>query len=112
LKKYIMPDRDFPEREVPDNPPPIVLEDGSEEFEVEKILDHRRMKRGVKYLVRWKGYGVGDDTWEWEEDLENAGDLLKRYKEEYRVNGIGVLEDRSVSGALTLGGVFGIRICS
>ena len=37
---------------------------------------------------------------------------MEKYKEEYRVNGVRNVQARSVSGELTLGGVFGISIVS
>ena len=37
---------------------------GDEEYDVKKILDHRSMVDDSKYLVRWKGYGPNDDSWE------------------------------------------------
>jgi hypothetical protein len=44
--------------------PPPDLVDGLEEFEVEKILDSRRRRRQLQYLVKWKGYPDADNTWE------------------------------------------------
>lgn len=38
--------------------------DGEEEYEVEEILDSRIFRRQLQYLVRWKGYGPGDNSWE------------------------------------------------
>lgn len=53
----------FPERELP-KPGPVVTEDGIEEWSVEKIIDSKRAGRGMRYLVRWAGYGVEHDSWE------------------------------------------------
>ncbi len=55
-------DQLFPSR-VHDEPGPIVTPDGQEEFFVDRILDRRRRGRGWQYLVRWRGYGPGADTW-------------------------------------------------
>lgn len=48
---------------------------------MEKILQHRTTRGGkVEYLVRWKGYGRDDDTWEPESNLRNAKQVLSEYK--------------------------------
>ncbi len=44
-------------------PGPIVTPEGQEEFFVERILDRRPRGRGWQYLVRWRGYGPGSDSW-------------------------------------------------
>ena len=53
-------------------------EEDEEEYEVEKILDVRKGKKGVKeYLVKWKGWEDEDDlTWEPEANLEESMDLF------------------------------------
>jgi hypothetical protein len=66
-------------------PPAPVLceEDGEEYYFVDRLLDHRDRKRGKKvvreFLVRWKGYGVEDDTWEPEGALREL-DVYQAYK--------------------------------
>ena len=54
-------------------PPPDIIE-GEEEYEVEKVLDSKRMGRNKKlhYLIRWKGYSKAHDTWEPEGNVEHA----------------------------------------
>jgi len=54
------------------------------EFEVEKILNKRIVKGKKKFLVRWKGYMVEEDTWENRENLENAKELVEEFEREYR----------------------------
>src|ERR1700744_1670275 len=51
-------------------PPPDIIS-GSEEFEVEKILDAKKRGRGRKlhYLIKWKGYPTSDNSWEKAEDV-------------------------------------------
>jgi hypothetical protein len=44
-------------------PPEPVLVDGENQYEVEQILDSRLRYRRVEYLVKWKGYGVGENMW-------------------------------------------------
>ena len=49
------------------------------EYEVEKLVDKRVVGRGsnksIQYLVRWKGYGEADDTWE---SVKNLGNVLSK----------------------------------
>lgn len=52
-------------------------EDG--EYEVEAILDHRDLKNGRQYLIRWKGFGSSEDSWEKEENLA-CPKILNKYK--------------------------------
>ena len=37
---------------------------GSDVYVVERIVQHRTTSHGAEFLVRWEGYGQGDDTWE------------------------------------------------
>jgi len=53
------------------------------EFEVEKILNKRIVKGKKKFLVRWKGYIVEEDTWKNRENLENAKELVEEFEREY-----------------------------
>jgi len=63
-------------------PQPVVVE-GEEEWEVEKILNKRKVRGKNKFPVRWKGFTAEGDTWESQENLQNAGNVLKEFKEEY-----------------------------
>ena len=53
-------------------PPPLEIIDGEEEYEVDEILDSRIYRKKLQYLVKWKGYGHGDNTWEPVSSCENA----------------------------------------
>lgn len=46
-------------------------------YDVEEIIDHKGGKNSRQYRVRWKGYGIDDDTWETESSLDC---LLCKYK--------------------------------
>ena len=53
---------------------------GVEEWEVEKILNKRKIRGIEKYLVQWKGFIIENDTWEREEDLGNIKELVDEFK--------------------------------
>ena len=77
----------------PDNPEAIHTErdDLPAEWEVERILDKRVLKRGrgfsTQYLIRWKGYGSHEDRWTKADDIF-ADDLINEY-EEHADRGVG-----------------------
>jgi len=68
-----------------EQPAPVIIE-GEEEWEIEKILNKRRVKGKDKYLVRWKGFTMESDTWEGRENLENAKEAIEEFKKEYQRN--------------------------
>jgi len=51
-----------------------------EEWEVEKILNKKKMRRVVKFLIQWKGFTVEGDTWERKENLKNAEELIEEFE--------------------------------
>ena len=71
-----------PEYGIPDGPPLPELVDGESEFEVENILQHKFVgrKKEICYLVQWRGYSRAESTWEPEEHLRNAPEVLEAYK--------------------------------
>ena len=60
-------------------PKPVEV-DEVEEWKVEKILNKRKVQGIDKYLVRWKGFIVENNTWEKEEDLKNAKELVNEFE--------------------------------
>ena len=52
----------FPGRVVP--PPLAIQVDGFEEFEVNKILDSKILRRKLYYKIDWVGYDQNDQSWE------------------------------------------------
>lgn len=49
-------------------------------YEVERLINHKKKKNGMHYLVRWKNYTSKDDTWEHESDLM-CPEILESYKQ-------------------------------
>jgi len=58
---------------------PVEVE-GVEEWEVEKILNKKKMRRVEKYLICWKGFTVEGDTWERKENLKNVEELIEEFE--------------------------------
>jgi len=58
---------------------PIEVE-GVEEWEVERILNKKKIRGVEKYLVWWKGFTAEGDTWEKKENLKNAGKALEEFE--------------------------------
>ena len=58
---------------------PIKVEE-VEEWEIEKILNKKKIRRVEKYLVQQKGFTAERDTWERKESLKNAGKALKEFE--------------------------------
>jgi hypothetical protein len=60
------------------------------EFEVERILDSQRKgrfkdpkKNKLYYFVRWKGYGLDDDSWEPVQNLQNSQEVIEDFHKLY-----------------------------
>ena len=62
-----------------ESPPPPILVDDAEEYEVEGILRHTGKGASRRYLVLWKGYPVTEASWEPESHLQNAPQILEDY---------------------------------
>ena len=58
----------------------LVEVEGVKEWEVEKILNKRKVRRVVKYLVQWKRFIAKHDSWERKEDLENAKEVVVEFE--------------------------------
>ena len=69
----------FP-NQVAEPPLPTPVVSGTEpEYEVEEIVDSRKTKGGVKYKVKWKGYGQHEMTWEPASNLANAAGAVRDF---------------------------------
>jgi len=63
-------------------PQPVIIE-REEEWEVEEIMNKRKVRGRDKYLVWWKGCTVEEDTWESRENLKNTMGLVEEFEKEY-----------------------------
>ena len=61
LSKY------YPESKVKDKSEPT-----DDQYEVEKIIKHKKFGKQLKFLVRWKGYTPENDSWILETDFEEG----------------------------------------
>jgi len=60
----------------------LVEVEGVEEWEVEKILNKKKIRGVEKYLIRWKEFTAEGDTWEGRENLKNAKELIEEFERE------------------------------
>ena len=60
-------------------PPPPIIIDNEEQYEVEMILDSRERRGKREYLIHWKGYSDSEQSWEPEENINNCTELLKDF---------------------------------
>ena len=61
----------------------LVVIEGEEEWEVEKIINKRKVWGRNKYLVQWKRYIVEEDTWKSKKNLKNTMKLVKEFERKY-----------------------------
>jgi hypothetical protein len=88
LKEYHSSPAHLGIRDAPSTPDPVFTEEGIEEYEVERILDHRKNKKtgAISYLVAWRGYALHDATWEPYANLQNSEALLSEYWKEQKAD--------------------------
>jgi hypothetical protein len=58
-----------------------LFQDGDDMAEVEKICKEKKVRGGMDYLVRWKGFDASYDEWVNEADIMGLGNLLQTWKE-------------------------------
>ena len=58
----------------------LVEVEGVEEWEVEKILNKKKIRGVNKYLIRWKRFTAEEDTWKRRENLKNAKKLIEEFE--------------------------------
>ena len=54
--------------------------DGVEEQKVEEILNKRRIRNIIKYILQWKVFMMEHNIQKKEEDLENAKEKIAEFK--------------------------------
>jgi hypothetical protein len=64
-----------------------INDDTEQEYEVEQILNDKRVSGKPYYLVKWKGYGTSENTWEPIENLTNCAALIRQYSRTQKANG-------------------------
>ncbi|KAL1864356.1 hypothetical protein Daus18300_007780 [Diaporthe australafricana] len=76
-------------------------EPADEEYEVEKILDSEKDAKSKQalFLVKWKGYGEEENTWEPKTNLMHAKDLLKEYEAANKEEAAGTKEAKKEKAA-------------
>ena len=88
LTPYNAPE--FPSQAQP-LPPPPTIDDNHLEYEVEAILDVKKVGHRVRYLVKWLGYPIEENTWEPHCNLTNVTlvlqDFFHHYLEKVRLAG-------------------------
>ena len=95
LKPWMANDNsEFPDRH--QDPPSAIIINDEEEFEVEAIIKKRTKHGKTQYLVKWKGYREEDCTWEPEEHLQNAPELITEFKKK-NTQGVQVLSRKLVT---------------
>jgi len=62
-----------------EKPKPMEV-DRVKEWEVEKILNKKKLRGVMKYLVWWKKFTAENNIWEKEEDLENTKEAIAGFK--------------------------------
>ena len=63
-------------------PPPEVIE-GEPEWEVERILDSKFAHGSLKFLVKWLGWPDAENSWQDEDDLENAPEIIADFYKQF-----------------------------
>jgi hypothetical protein len=94
LKPYVAvndPQR-FPDRQQLDRPAPVIEEDGSEYYKIERIIGKRRRRIRnryiTQYLVKWLGYDESEATWITKQQLtDDAHGFIDSFETEVRTGG-------------------------
>ena len=63
-------------------PLPMIINE-EEEYKVKEVRKYRKRKRGMQYLIHWKGYGDEHNQWIAESGLSHAKDAIEDYWTRY-----------------------------
>ena len=63
--------------------PPPDLNEGKEEYEIEKILCHHGPPSNRSFLIRWKGFSTEDNSWEPERNVKHSKSALTKYRKRH-----------------------------
>ena len=66
-------------------PPPKVHPDHEDRYEVKQILNTRKFRKTQKYLVKWKGFGHKENTWEPLKNLKGSEEALAEFRESRKI---------------------------
>jgi len=61
-------------------PPPPELIEGEEEYLVEEILDSKMFRGRLRFLIKWEGYSMEHNTWEYTTDVHAPKCLEEFYR--------------------------------
>jgi len=64
-------------------PPPLVVIQEQQDWEVENAFDSRRHQNQIQYLVKWTGFHDPDRTWYQAPNFLNLPALVCQFHEEY-----------------------------
>lgn len=61
------------------HPPPCDFLQGEALWTVERLLNHRKSRNKMEYLVKWEGFGEEHNTWEPDTNLLTCDELISAY---------------------------------
>lgn len=82
VDRHILWGRSKVNGELPLSPTPVEI-DHEEEFEAEDIINSCLFRRQLQYLVWWKGYSAGDNSWELAANLTNAKATITKFHRKF-----------------------------